>query len=69
MYRSVEPDIRYQFFNMKDPVIGGYSPEKIALRRAIIMGFDVKVADKGGPEATIGAAKFALASASLFWTD
>ena len=41
MYRSVEPDIRYQFFNMKDPVIGGYAPEKIALRRAIIMGFDV----------------------------
>jgi oligopeptide transport system substrate-binding protein len=26
---------------MKDPVIGGYTPEKIALRRAIIMGFDV----------------------------
>ncbi len=41
MYRSVEPDIRFQFFNMKDPVIGGYTPEKIALRRAIIMGFDV----------------------------
>ena len=41
MYRSVEPDIRYQFYNMKDPVIGGYTPEKIALRRAIIMGFDV----------------------------
>jgi ABC-type transport system substrate-binding protein len=41
MYRSVEPDIRYQFFNMKDPVIGGYTPEKIALRRAIIMAFDV----------------------------
>jgi hypothetical protein len=41
MYRSVEPDIRYQFFNLKDPVIGGYTPEKIALRRAIIMGFDV----------------------------
>ncbi|NCX62171.1 MAG: heme-binding protein, partial [Betaproteobacteria bacterium] len=41
MYRSVEPDIRYQFFNLKDPVIGGYSKEKIALRRAIIMGYDV----------------------------
>ena len=41
MYRSIEPDIRYQFFNMRDPVIGGYTPEKIALRRAIIMGFDV----------------------------
>lgn len=41
MYRSVEPDIRYQFFNLKDPVIGGYSKEKIALRRAIIMAYDV----------------------------
>ena len=41
MYRSVEPDIRYQFFNLKDPIIGGYTPEKIALRRAIIMGYDV----------------------------
>ena len=41
MYRCVEPDIRYQFFNLKDPVIGGYTPEKIALRRAIIMGYDV----------------------------
>ena len=32
-------DIRYQFFNLKDPVIGSYSKEKIALRRAIIMGY------------------------------
>ncbi len=41
MFRSVEPDIRYQFFNLRDPLIGGYSPERIALRRAIIMGYDV----------------------------
>ena len=41
MYRTVEPDIVYQFFNMRDPVIGGYTPEKIALRRAIILGYDV----------------------------
>ncbi|MFM1859289.1 MAG: Periplasmic dipeptide transport protein precursor [Pseudomonadota bacterium] len=41
MYRSVESDIRYQFFNLKDPAIGGYTPERIALRRAIIMAFDV----------------------------
>ena len=42
IYRSVEPDIRYQFFNMRDPVIGGMSKEKIALRRAIIMSFDIE---------------------------
>jgi ABC-type transport system substrate-binding protein len=41
MYRTVEPDIVYQFFNLRDPVIGGYTPEKIALRRAIILGYDV----------------------------
>ena len=27
---------------MDDPVVGGYTPEKIALRRAISMGYDVK---------------------------
>ena len=42
IYRSVEPDIRYQFFNMRDPVIGGLSKEKIALRRAIIMSYDIE---------------------------
>lgn len=41
MYRTIEPDITYQFFNMRDPVIGGFTPEKIALRRAIILGYDV----------------------------
>ncbi|NCX62297.1 MAG: heme-binding protein, partial [Betaproteobacteria bacterium] len=41
LYRSIEADITYQFFNMRDPVIGGYTPEKIALRRAIILGYDV----------------------------
>ena len=41
MYRAVEADITYQFFNLRDPVVGGYTPEKIALRRAIILGFDV----------------------------
>ena len=26
---------------MDDPVVGGYTPEKIALRRAIAMGYNV----------------------------
>jgi len=30
----------YMWMNMEDPVIGGYSREKIALRRAIAMGYD-----------------------------
>ncbi|TMH37770.1 MAG: heme-binding protein [Betaproteobacteria bacterium] len=38
--RSVEPEITYYFFNMKDPVVGGYSKEKLALRRAMILAYD-----------------------------
>lgn len=30
----------YLFFNMSDPVVGGYAPEKVALRRAIALGID-----------------------------
>jgi ABC-type transport system substrate-binding protein len=40
--RSVEPEITYYFFNMKDPVLGGYSKEKIALRRAVILSYDIR---------------------------
>jgi ABC-type transport system substrate-binding protein len=28
-------------FNMEDPVVGGYTPEKVALRRAIGLGLDI----------------------------
>jgi ABC-type transport system substrate-binding protein len=28
------------FFNMRDPVIGGYTPEKVALRRAMNLGYN-----------------------------
>jgi oligopeptide transport system substrate-binding protein len=30
----------FAYFNMNDPVVGGYTPEKVALRRAILMGYD-----------------------------
>lgn len=30
----------FAYFNMNDPVVGGYTPEKIALRRAILMGYN-----------------------------
>ncbi len=39
--RGVQPAITYSFFNMEDPVVGGYTPEKIALRRAIGMAYNV----------------------------
>jgi len=40
LYRYAEPGTRYTFFNMKDPVVGGYTKEKIALRRALAMAYD-----------------------------
>jgi ABC-type transport system substrate-binding protein len=37
-YRMLRADIRYVMFNMDDPVVGGYTPERVALRRAISHG-------------------------------
>ncbi|MBV8634876.1 MAG: heme-binding protein [Burkholderiaceae bacterium] len=34
------PETRYYQFNMDDPVVGGYTNEKIALRRAIAMAYN-----------------------------
>ena len=39
--RDIQPAISYTYFNMQDPVVGGHAPAQIALRRAIIMGYDV----------------------------
>jgi len=33
-------DITLAYFNMEDPVVGGYTPEKVALRRAVSLAFD-----------------------------
>jgi ABC-type transport system substrate-binding protein len=41
LYRATDPEITYTFFNFRDPVIGGHSKEKIALRRAIAMSYNV----------------------------
>ena len=35
-----QPDVTYTYFNMEDPVVGGYAPERVALRRAIALGYD-----------------------------
>jgi ABC-type transport system substrate-binding protein len=40
LHRQTEPSLTFTFFNMDDPVVGGYTPEKIALRRAIAMGYN-----------------------------
>ena len=41
MERTPGMELTYSYFGMKDPVVGGYKPEKVALRRAIVMGQDV----------------------------
>jgi ABC-type transport system substrate-binding protein len=40
--RQVNADGVYVFFNMEDPVVGGYAPEKVALRRAISLATDIE---------------------------
>ena len=39
-YQNAEPDLTYTFFNMDDPIVGGYGKEKIALRRAISAAYN-----------------------------
>jgi ABC-type transport system substrate-binding protein len=41
MGRQVNSDGFYVYFNMEDPVVGGYTPDKVALRRAIALSTDV----------------------------
>jgi len=40
--RIVEPELSQYYFNMQNPVLGGFSKEKIALRRAIAMAHNVQ---------------------------
>lgn len=41
LFRATDPEITYTFFNFKDPVVGGFAKEKIALRRAIAMAYNI----------------------------
>lgn len=40
--RALEPLLGFNYFNMNDPVVGGYSIEKNALRRAILLAYDAE---------------------------
>ncbi|MBX3621664.1 MAG: bicyclomycin resistance protein [Rhizobacter sp.] len=42
LYRSLVPDRVLYYFNMEDPLVGGYTPEKVALRRAISLSTDIE---------------------------
>jgi hypothetical protein len=38
MQRNLLGDVTFSYFAMENPIVGGYTPDKIALRRAIAMG-------------------------------
>ncbi len=40
LQRSLQPDMVMTYFNMLDPVVGGNTPEKVALRRAVALAYD-----------------------------
>jgi oligopeptide transport system substrate-binding protein len=44
LQRELAPSISMFYFNLEHPLVGGYAPEKLALRRAISMGFDRQTA-------------------------
>ena len=40
--RYANPDFTMSWFNMEDPVVGGYTPDKVALRRAIGLAYNTE---------------------------
>jgi len=40
--RFVDPELTYHYWNLQDPVVGGLTKEKIALRRAMAMAYPVE---------------------------
>ncbi len=40
MHLHLQPDMHMSFFFMEHPLVGGYTPDKVALRRAIGLAFD-----------------------------
>jgi ABC-type transport system substrate-binding protein len=42
LQRMLNPDIVVTYFNMDDPLVGGYTPDRVALRRAIALGYNTE---------------------------
>ena len=40
--RGIQPTVAYTYFNMDDPVVGGYTRDKVALRRAVGMAYNTE---------------------------
>ena len=53
--RIIDPEIQYPYFNMRDPVTGGTSKAKIALRRALSLAYsdeeEIRIVHNGQAEA------------------
>ncbi len=51
---GIQPAVVYTYFNMEDPVVGGLTNDRIALRRAISMAYnvdeDIRIARQGQAE-------------------
>ncbi len=51
---GIQPAVVYTYFNMEDPVVGGLTNDKVALRRAISMAYnvdeDIRIARQGQAE-------------------
>jgi ABC-type transport system substrate-binding protein len=41
LWRTLNADVTFTYFNMEDPVVGGHEPAKVALRRAISLAINV----------------------------
>jgi ABC-type transport system substrate-binding protein len=41
VWRTLASDVAFVYFNLEDPVVGGYEPAKVALRRAISLGINI----------------------------
>ena len=40
VFPELQPEYTYDSFNVEDPVIGGYTPDRVALRRALVHAHD-----------------------------
>lgn len=41
LQRVIPPEVYFYLFNMESPVVGGYTPERVALRRAMVLAYNI----------------------------
>jgi ABC-type transport system substrate-binding protein len=40
LQKALNPDMAMTYFNIRHPLVGGYTPDKVALRRAVALAYD-----------------------------